>query len=127
MDEDELESHARAARLGAYLKSLRVGSGMSLREVEQATENDVSNAYLSQLENGRIRKPSPHILHTLSEIYQVSYSNVMERAGYVSPVTKGIREKKHGRVATYAVENLSAEEETELLKYLAWYRSQRGA
>jgi len=99
---------------------------MSLRDVEQATDNEVSNAYLSQLENGRIRKPSPHILHTLSELYRVSYSNMMERAGYVSPMGSGAREKKHGRVATFAVENLSAEEEAELLKYLAWYRSQRG-
>jgi hypothetical protein len=47
--------------LGGLLAHLRVAKGLSLRQVEEATDKAVSNAYLSQLEKGRIQKPSPHV------------------------------------------------------------------
>jgi transcriptional regulator with XRE-family HTH domain len=99
---------------------------MSLRHVEESTDKEVSNAYLSQLETGKISKPSPHVLHTLATVYGASYENLMERAGYIAP-SGAARSPgaKHGRAATFSIENLTAEEEAELLKYLAWVRSQR--
>ena len=120
------DEHDRAgpSTLGEYLRSQREGKRMSLREVEDATSGDVSNAYLSQLEHDKITKPSPNILHTLSAVYGVSYATLMEKAGYISPGLNPDK-SKHGRVATYAVDNLSAEEERELLEYLSWYRSRR--
>jgi hypothetical protein len=45
----------RPGELGGVLADLRTAKGFSLREVEEATGKAVSNAYLSQLENGRIR------------------------------------------------------------------------
>src|SRR4030095_10467564 len=54
------EFMARPVELGAMLAGLRTAKGLSLREVEEATGKAVSNAYLSQLENGKIRKPSPN-------------------------------------------------------------------
>lgn len=114
-----------AQSLGAYLKSLRTGTGMTLRDIEEATERAVSNAYLSQLENGKISKPSPNVLHALAAVYGVSYGKLMERAGYVSPVADREQGARHGQAATYAVENLTREEEKALLDYLAFYRTQR--
>ena len=38
--------------LGQYLASIRADRKMTLREVEEATNKVVSNAYLSQIENG---------------------------------------------------------------------------
>lgn len=110
--------------LGSYLKSTRAGLKMTLRGVEEATSQEISNAYLSQLENGKISKPSPHILHSLAQVYGVSYENLMERAGYISP-TKSSRDAatKHGRAATLSIDNLSADEERELLNYLSYYRT----
>ncbi|RWK53162.1 helix-turn-helix transcriptional regulator [Mesorhizobium sp.] len=122
---DGPENRARAEALGAYLKSVRSGAEMSLRQVEEATGKEVSNAYLSQLESGKISKPSPNILHSLASVYGISYENLMERAGYIAPGGQRTREQKHGRAATFAIENLSEDEERELLKYLAWVRSQR--
>lgn len=127
MADHEAQNRARAEALGTYLKSLRMGLRMTLRDVEETTEKEVSNAYLSQIENGKIVKPSPNVLHALATLYRVSYAKLMERAGYVSPTTRPSRSTKHGRAATFAVENLTAEEETELLEYLAWFRSRRGA
>ena len=113
----------RSDSLGAYLKALRLGLDMTLRDVEEATDRVVSNAYLSQLENSKISKPSPNVLHALATVYNVSYGALMERAGYVSPVRSGEQDARHGRVATFAIENLTAEEERALLEYLAFVRS----
>jgi transcriptional regulator with XRE-family HTH domain len=40
---------------------------------------------LSQLENGKIRKPSPNVLHGLANVYAVPYETLMEKAGYLLP------------------------------------------
>ena len=111
--------------LGEYLATLRMAKKMTLRQVEEATENEVSNAYLSQLEHNRISQPSPNILHVLSEVYGVSYENLMERAGYVSVRSKRGEQQKHGRIATFAVDNLTPTEEAALLEYLAFLRTRK--
>lgn len=123
---DSKGNQHRTETFGAYLKSLRSAMKLSLREVEEATGKEVSNAYLSQLENGKISKPSPNILHSLAAVYGVPYEKLMERAGYLSP-SRGNRLEgaKHGRAATFSIDNLTEEEEKELLDYLAYYRSKR--
>ena len=42
---------------GGYLRALREAKNMTLRDVEKLA--DVSNAYLSQLESGKVKQPSP--------------------------------------------------------------------
>ena len=112
---------ARPSELGGLLADLRAAKGLSLREVEEATDRTVSNAYLSQLEKGRIRKPSPDVLHRLAEVYSVPYEALMEKAGYLLPKdTAGGRRR---RLAAFAIDDLTAEEEEELLRYLAFLRS----
>jgi transcriptional regulator with XRE-family HTH domain len=103
------------------LADLRRAKGLSLRDVEEATDKAVSNAYLSQLENGKIQKPSPHVLHSLSGVYAVPYETLMEKAGYLLPPQEGGRRRR--RLAVFAIDDLTAEEEEELLKYLAFLRS----
>jgi transcriptional regulator with XRE-family HTH domain len=120
---DETDSDAgRANKLGDYLKSVRQSLGMSLRDVEEATEKEVSNAYLSQLETGKITKPSPHILFALSSGLGVAYEALMQLAGYIAPAADRAPGVKHGRAATFAIENLSADEEKALRDHLAFIR-----
>jgi transcriptional regulator with XRE-family HTH domain len=109
---------------GAHLARLRTAAGLSLRQVEEATEKEVSNAYLSQLENNKIAKPSPNILHALARVYNASYEDLMNRAGYLSsePNPSGRRQAK---AATFAIQGLTPEEENILLDYLAFIRKQR--
>jgi transcriptional regulator with XRE-family HTH domain len=111
--------------LGALLADLRTAKGLSLREVEEATDKAVSNAYLSQLENGKIKKPSPNVLHSLAEVYAVPYETLMERAGYLLPSENGGGRRR--RLAAFAIDDLTAEEEEELLKYLAFLRSRNSS
>ena len=117
-------SKGRANELGALLADLRTAKGFSLREVEEATGNAVSNAYLSQLENARIKKPSPNVLHSLAEVYAVPYEALMEKAGYLLP-SEGNATGHRRRLTAFAIDDLTAEEEEELLKYLAFLRSRK--
>jgi transcriptional regulator with XRE-family HTH domain len=114
----------KPSELGVVLSDLRKAKCFSLREVEQATANAVSNAYLSQLENGKIKKPSPNVLHSLAEVYVVPYETLMEKAGYLLPL-EGKNPGRRRRLAAFAIDDLTAEEEEELLKYLAFLRSRK--
>lgn len=121
------EEHSPQSKiaLGTYLKSIRKERELTLRDVEEATNKEVSNAYLSQIENDQIKQPSPHVLHALAEFYTISYENLMVLAGYV--MASGDREpdERHGRLATFSELNLSVEEESELLDYLDYIRSKK--
>jgi HTH-type transcriptional regulator, competence development regulator len=57
---------------------------MSLRQVERVT--GISNAYLSQLENGRTINPSPRLLEKLADAFDAPYSDLMSAAGYLPDV-----------------------------------------
>jgi len=112
--------------LGQYLASIRDDRGLSQRDVEKATNKVVSNAYLSQIENNQIKKPNPNILHSLAELYSISYEDLMERAGYIVPTrSRSGAEQRHGRVATFADHNLTSEEEARLVEYLGFLRSRK--
>ena len=112
--------------LGAYIRKARQDLGMTLRDVEEATNKEVSNGYLSQLEGGKISKPSPHVLHTISTVLSTDYETLMQRAGYILPSTSQRPEgAKHGRAATFAIDHLTADEESQLLEYLTFLRSKK--
>lgn len=120
---DKQSSKENDTRLSDYLKALRNASGFTLRQVEEATE--ISNAYLSQLENDKIAKPSPDILHTLASFYGVEYEALMEKAGYLKKRDSADSGEKTGRLAASSLGKISGEEETQLLSYLGYIRSQK--
>lgn len=109
--------------LGQYLATVRSGRKLTLRQVEEATDKQVSNAYLSQLENGRVKQPSPHILHCLAELYAVDYTILMQMAGYLKPSGTRKEGERHGRATTFSKLDLTPEEEAQLIKYLRFLRS----
>lgn len=111
--------------LGQYLASIRKDRRLSLRAVEERTGKQVSNAYLSQIENNQIQQPSPNILNALAEIYEISLESLMEKAGFITP--SGTRENadRHGRIPTFAEHNLTPDEEVELMEYLEFIRNRK--
>ena len=112
-----------ASLLGTHLGAIRRDRGYSLRQVEELTKKAVSNAYLSQVESGKIHQPSPNILHALSAAYRISYEQLMEMAGYISSgKRRGSPVSKTGMLAEL---NLTSEEEVELLEYLQFRRAQK--
>ena len=107
--------------LSHFLRTARERKGLTLRAVEQATE--VSNAYLSQLESGKIKQPSPVVLHKLSQLYGVSYADAMRFAGYPVP-GEHEREERAARMSG-PLTDLTEEEEAELAEYLTFIRTRR--
>ena len=112
----------RSFAFGAYLKQLRDDLGLTLRDVEEETKKQVSNAYLSQLENGKINEPSPSILYVLSPVYKVPYEKLMVEAGYLS--RPGVS-RHTTRNPTYAVDGLSPDEQRALRAYLQVLRREQ--
>ncbi len=55
--------------IGKKFKTIREAHGKTLRDVEKAT--GLSNAYLSQLENGKITHPSYKVVKLLSDHYGI--------------------------------------------------------
>ena len=106
--------------LGTYLKSLRDAKGLSLRDVEELS--GISNAFVSQLESGKVKHPSPIKLYKLAEIYGAPYEALMERAGYPVPENN----LSAGRFASAVFNRLgkiTEGEEQSLLDYLSFLRS----
>ncbi len=118
---DIISDMERKSSLGSYLKSLRNAKGMSLRDVEQKT--GISNAFLSQIESGKVKEPSPVMLHKMSSLYGVPYETLMERAGY--PVPHGKMFVSPPASSTYhRFGTITEEEEQALLDYLSFFRQQ---
>ena len=120
---DSSEKIAVLHSLGQHLASIRQDRKMTLRDVEVATGKEVSNAYLSQIENDKIKKPSPNILLALSKVYKISYEKLMEMSGY--SVSSGQSRPGRRKVTPFSEHNLTAEEEEKLLEYLQFLRSRR--
>jgi transcriptional regulator with XRE-family HTH domain len=109
---------------GDYMKALRESKGFTLREVEKKT--DVSNAYLSQLESGKIKQPSPTTLYKLAELYEVKYEVLMEKVGYPVPQADNLLKAKSVQSnVLHRIGNISKDEEMELLDYLKFIRGRR--
>ena len=107
-------------QLGDYLKRIRKEKNFTLRCVEEKT--GISNAYLSQLENKKISSPSPTVLRKMADFYGVSYSKLMELVGY--PMDDVEKNRVLFR-ASGKVEEVTPEEEKELLNYLRFLRMRR--
>lgn len=106
--------------LGSFLRSARQRLGYSLRDVER--DIGISNAYLSQLEAGKIKQPAPSVLHRLSEHYQSTYAEVMRLAGHPLP---DMSDPAQSQPPANRIGSVTVEEETSLLEYLAFLRSKR--
>lgn len=99
------------------------------REVRQLSAGDaaraarISPAYLNRLENDAVKKPSPHVLHQLSEALAVPYADLLRLSGYRLPHDPEAAPTSTVSDALFA--DLTDDERDELLEYLAWYRSRR--
>ncbi len=110
-----------ALSLGVALRQAR--EVRELPAVEAARAAGISPAYLSRLENDAVKKPSPHILHQLSEALGLPYAELMRLSGYRVP---GAPTASGGEAVGGALfANLTEDEREELLEYLAWYRTRR--
>ena len=110
-----------AESIGTVLKQAR--DVRELSGVEAARAAGISAAYLSKLESDAVKRPSPHVLHQLSEALGVPYADLMRLCGYLVPGDTQATGTRGVGAALFA--DLTHDERDELLEYLAWYRARR--
>lgn len=110
--------------LGKILGLIRSELGFSLRKVEEETK--ISNAYLSQLERGIAKKPSPAVLHKLSKCYKYSYTKLMELAGYIEANQKPANDDplKEAQIALMS-SGLDQDQVQKIMEYVGFVKSQK--
>ena len=110
-----------AASIGSVLRQARDVRELSALDAARAA--GISPAYLSKLENDAVKRPSPHVLHQLSEALSVPYAELMRLSGYRVPGDGAADPAASVGAALFA--DLTDDERDELLEYLAWYRARR--
>lgn len=113
------------SNLGEELKRLRAIKQVSLRDVEE--EVGISNAYLSQLERGEAKQPSPHWLYKLATYYNVPYESLMALAGYIDEekIAAGTRRPLSTLERLLMAANLNPDEEDAVINYVEYIASKR--
>ncbi|WP_216326054.1 helix-turn-helix domain-containing protein [Deinococcus aestuarii] len=111
---------------GQQLRQLRRTKKLTLKDVEAMT--GIHNAYLSQVENGKIARPAPDKLYALAEVYGVSFDQLMYAAGHITKQPHAEPQGNEPKTLVGAVlssKNLTAEEEAKLAEYLEFLRARK--
>ena len=110
-----------ASSFGAVLRLAREVRGLSTGDAARAA--GISAAYLSRLESDAVKRPSPPVLHQLSEALAVPYAELMRLSGYRVPGDD--ESNANDTVGAALFSGITVDEREELLEYLAWYRARR--
>ena len=108
--------------LGARLRQIREGLGLSLRDVGQDT--GISSGHLSLIENGHVRSPSPSVLQRLADRYGADAEDLLMLAGYIRKVPAQVR-RSHARIAMATMSDLTPEEIDEVQSFIGYLRQRR--
>jgi transcriptional regulator with XRE-family HTH domain len=114
-----------AKELGQRLREVRELKGLSLAAV--AKPADMSPTALQKLERGEVESPSPHRLHRLAKVLDISYRDLMKLAGYIVPredQPDPARERGSVLLQALSSEKLTDEETADLAEFLAFKRAQ---
>jgi len=113
------------SKLGETLKKSRINLGLTLRQIEDAS--GISNAYLSQLENDKIKKPSANILYKLSDLYKIELNDLLIAAGIIENAAKHPSKKKNDltQLISTSVGNLNSQQKKNVLEYIDFIKSKR--
>lgn len=113
------------ATLGITIKEARKRNGFTLKQVEDAL--GISNAYLSQLENEKIKSPSANILYKLSTLYRVPLKELLGSAGLIDKKVEDDSTEHSDFVEriAFSSENMTQAERVEVLKYLEYLQSKK--
>lgn len=106
--------------LGTTLKEARELVPFTLRQVEEAT--GISNAYLSQLENDKIKRPSANVLYKLASAYKINLNVLLEAAGIIEgnkiPVPNN---DWANRIAFYA-DGFTPQQQNEVMEFIKYIK-----
>lgn len=117
--EMRVEDPGEVPAVGHVLRRAREYWDLSLREVERRIGR--SNAYLSQVERGLIRRPDPVLLLELADLYRLDFTTLAGWAGWSeSPGTSSGRDhgaRSLGHVLRLALQ-LDESQRNQVLAYI---------
>ncbi|WP_412464913.1 helix-turn-helix domain-containing protein [Flavobacterium mekongense] len=111
--------------LGSTLKEARELIPYTLRQVEEAT--GISNAYLSQLENDKIKNPSANTLYKLATVYNLQLNSLLTAAGIIEKTSTTTENSKElnsewlKRLAFYA-DSFSESQQNEIIEFIKFIK-----
>lgn len=108
--------------LSELVRRLRAKSGLSLRELEEAS--GIHRANLSRLERGEASRPKPETLTALAEVFNVDASELLTAAGYTADKAAALPNLTTYLRSKYA--HLPASARKELADYLARLETEHG-
>jgi HTH-type transcriptional regulator, competence development regulator len=112
--------------LGNKLRDVRELKKLSLAAV--AKPAGMSPTALQKLERGDVESPSPHRLHRLAEVLGISYTDLMQLAGYIVPSENDpdpARASANVLLQALSSDDLTEEELRDVAEYLAFKRQQQ--
>jgi transcriptional regulator with XRE-family HTH domain len=112
--------------LGSKLRDVRELKKLSLAAV--AKPAGMSPTALQKLERGDVESPSPHRLHRLAEVLAISYTDLMQLAGYIVPSEDDAdpaRASANVLLQALSSDDLTEEELRDVAEYLAFKRQQQ--
>lgn len=110
--------------LGKTLKETRELRSMTLREVEEGS--GISNAYLSQLENDKIKRPSASVLYKLAHLYKLELNILLTAAGIIEKSSsQNQRNLEWDKRISFYTGDLSEDQKDQVLDYIQFLKSKR--
>ena len=85
------------------LRKIRLENELTLRDIEEIT--GISNAYNSQLESGKIGKPSIEVMYKLSKVYNVDFLELLIGCGLLEE-NPAIKSLNRGKTVSEKIEDL---------------------
>jgi len=112
------EPSGEAPAIGHVLRRAREYLDLSLRDVERKIGR--SNAYLSQVERGLIRRPDPALLLELADLYGLNFQTLASWAGWTDPKSTSTTDASDSLETQLlkAVLQLDASQRAHLLEYV---------
>lgn len=109
--------------LGDFIKEKRNLKNWSQRDL--AAKSGVSNAAISRIESGKRKEPSSSVLKDIAAALDVPVENLLQQAGVISDSSTSTTQSSLESSSYVSVEDLSADEIEDLMKYIAFLKSKR--
>jgi transcriptional regulator with XRE-family HTH domain len=109
--------------IGSTLKEAREINALTLRQIEEGT--GISNAYLSQLENDKIKNPSALVLFKLASIYNVDLNTLLSETGIINKktTTEITIDQEWTKRFAFSAGNLTENQKTQVMDYIQFLKS----
>lgn len=110
--------------LGKTLRDTREKSSLKLRDIEKLT--GISNAYLSQLETDKIKKPSASVLYKIANAYKLDLNTLLKAAGIIEQRSAAAEAKSRlEREVAFYKDSLTKNEEDMIISYIQFIKGEK--